>query len=132
MLIFLFCLFAVFYDFGSPALGVEVAGAAEQPVGRDVVVGDEIGEPAELEDTSHGMVFLHRLEVPAVNAVPVGEGLDTAKNPVGYKAINGREEAGDNRNGNFILIEDVHNNRFQGVNNSFPGERRRAGKFHQL
>ena len=96
-----------------------------------MVVGDEIGEPADLKDTSHGMVFLHGLKVPAVNAVPVGEGLDTAKNPVGYKAINGGEEAGNNRNSNFILIEDVHNNRFQGVNNSFPGERRRAGKFHR-
>lgn len=112
-------------------MGVEVAGATEQPVRRDVEVGDEIGEPAELEDTPHGMVFLHRLEVPAVYAVPVGEGLDTAKNLVGDKAINGGEEAADNRNGNFILIEDVHNNRFQEVNNSFPGERMHAGKFHQ-
>lgn len=120
-----------FYDFCSPALGIEVAGATEQPVRRDVEVGDEIGEPAELEDTSHGMVFLHRLKVPPVYAVPVGECLDTAENLVGYKAINGGEEAGDNRNGNFILIEDVHNNRFQGVSNSFPDERMHAGKFHQ-
>lgn len=97
-----------------------------------MVVGDEIGEPAELEDTSHSMVFLHGLKVPAVYAVLVSKGLYTAENLVGYKAINGGEEAGDNRNGNFILIEDVHNNRFQEVNNSFPGERRRAGKFHQL
>ena len=120
-----------FDDFGSPALCIEVASAAEQPVGRDVEVRNEVGEPAELEGTSHGIVFFHRLEVPAVYAVPVSKGLDTAKNLVGDKAINGSEEAGDNRNGNFIVVEDVHSNRFRGVNNSFPGGRMHAGKFHQ-
>ena len=94
-------------------------------------VGDKVGEPAELESTSHGIVFFHRLEVPAVNAVPVSEGLDTAKNLVGDKAVDGGEEAGDNRNGNFIVVEDVHSNRFRGVNNSFLAERRRHGIFYR-
>ena len=114
-----------FDDFGSPALGVEVASAAKQPVGRDVEVGDKVGEPTELEGTSHGIVFFHRLEVPAVNAVQVSKRLYTAENLVGDKAINGGEEAGDNRNGNFIVVEDVHSNRFRGVSNSFLAERRR-------
>ena len=68
------------------AVSVEVALAEEEPCRRDAVVAGEVCEPCRLEHVALGLL-LARVEVPAVDAVSVGEGLLPPDASVGLESL---------------------------------------------
>lgn len=98
-------------------------------MGRDLEVVHEIGEPYRLEVTAAGYVLLHCGEVPSVDAVEVGEGLDTSQHVICNQAVERGEEPQDD---SVRRVHCFHRHRRLLVRNSFPAERRQHGILHQL
>ena len=72
--------------FGFWGMGVEVTLAEEEPTGRDTIVADEVCEPCRLEDVTLRLL-LASVEVPAVDAVSVGECFLAPDAPVGLESL---------------------------------------------
>ena len=106
----------------------KVAIPGQEPQRRDLEIGDKVREPRGLKRATSCMVFAHGLEVPAVYAVFVGKGLETTKDTVSDKAVNGGKEAGDYGG---IIVRHIHKHHPLGVRNSFPAVRRQNGTHHQ-
>ena len=106
----------------------KIAFASQEPEGRDLEIGNKVREPRGLERTTSRMVFAHGQEVPAVYAVFIGKGLETTKDTVSDKAVNGGEEAGDHGG---VIVRHIHRHHQLMVHNSFPDAGRQNGILHR-
>ena len=93
------------HHFGRKTSHPKIAFASQKPEGRDLEIGNKVREPRGLKRATSRMVFAHGLEVPAVYAVFVREGLETTQDTIGNKTVNRTEEAGDHGS---VIVRHIH------------------------
>lgn len=99
----------------------KIAFASQKPERRDLEIGNKVREPRGLERAASRMVFAHGLEVPAVYAVFVREGLETTQDTIGNKTVNRSEETRDHGS---VIVRHIHTRHLLGVHTACPAEHR--------